>query len=134
MPDCENEGELKRKDNYTEQNFLNSSDLLNRTFYVNFNLQCKMKVVHLDEFLFRMLRSTEQRTSQVILVENGNFSVLFLHLLVVFENSLKQSGWIYDQNYTISEIEVYFCYLDQLLVQTLFQDLDQTVQKIMIEI
>ena len=56
--------------------------------------------------------------------------LFFPHFLFVFENSLKHSGWIYNNVYSISEIEIYFCYSDQLFVYTWFQDLDQEFRNI----
>ena len=95
--------------------FLNMSGFLNHKNYVNNGLKGETKVDLLDENDFGMFWKIDWTFSQAILIEYTN-SVFFLRLLVVFEISVKQSGWIFDKSCSISEVEVYFLYSDRLFV------------------
>ena len=94
-------------------NFLNLGDFLNPSYYVNNSLQCRMKVVQLDEISSGMLWNFSWMTLKVISMDNKTYFAFFLHPLVVSQRNLKQSDWIIDRIHSASKIE-----LQILLIQS----------------
>ena len=86
--------------------FLNLSEFLHQKYHVTFKIKGKRQVALLDEFDFARLESFNWMIQKVALNETKKF-VFFLHLLVFIENSVKQSGLIYDNDCSVSKTEVY---------------------------
>ena len=95
-----------RRIDMENMDMLKFNNFVNHNYYVKNILQGRMNGVHVDEFDTVTLKNFDLKMSRPLLIENKH-SVFFLHFRVVCENNSKQSAWIYDNIYNVSEIEVH---------------------------
>ena len=113
-----------RKIGLIKISLLNWSYFLTLDYCVNNSLQGRMKVVRLKEVDSGMLWNNN--FTWFLDRELARFRFLSSNSRA-FDNILKQSGGIYENLYSLSEIDVYSHHSDQINVKTCFHKFDQEV-------